>query len=388
MSTAVSFEEMMPQVDANQASSFFKTWFDGRDGMVVLTRMEPEVKGKPTTRWPSSVAIPAEEIADKMSDELLESVVADGSGNWNSYFSCSTHVKDPTTGKGGRRGSKRGGKDTVSAVHGLWLDLDVKDGAFSSREDCSSLINQMGVRPTLVVDSGSGGQHAYWKLDQPLSKEKGEKLCTAWVARARELSGIHIDRLVSCDRVMRVPGTVRWPKSLDESPAQVELRWNEKSLITSVEQVWGLAGSAWERQAESLKADRAWGDEQKALGGQELSKLLDQGGWAGLVGISSFEDSFNENTSWTEILQPHGWTLLGEDSEGRQRWSRPGRDAKSAHAGYPDSPHVMNLFSDDPGTGLNDLLVAGVDLTKLRVHAKLSYGGDMAKLIRDYFESE
>jgi len=383
VTAAVSFEDVAPRVQADEAKAFFNTWFEGRDGVAVLTRMEPEVKGASTKRWPNSRAVPADQVSEMISDDLLAEIVLDESGNWNSYFSCSTHVTDPTHG-----GKRRGGKNTVSAVHGLWLDLDVKDGAFESASDCDSLIRGMGLRPTAVVDSGSGGQHAYWKLDRPLPKDKGEKLCTAWVARAREISGIHIDRLVTCDRVMRIPGTIRWPKTLGETPRLVHLRHNESGIKHSVEAVWGLAGHAWDRQAESLKADREWGDEQKALGARELSRLLEAGGWAGLVGISGFEDSFNENMSWREILEPHGWTQLGEDSDGRQRWARPGRDSKSAHAGYPESPHVMNLFSDDPGTGLNDLLVAGTDLTKLRVHAKLAYGGDLARLIRDYFESE
>jgi hypothetical protein len=369
----------LPEVSEEAALAFAENWYGGRDGWVVLTRIPAGARGVLKVE---SSAMQVGDIHERLREPLLQSMITDDRANWNAYISCSTHSENPTAGSR----YKRGGKETVAGVHGVWLDLDVKDGAFKDGAECNELIRSMGIRPSIVVDSGSGGRHAYWKLQEPLSRERGEKLCAAWLARAREISGRHIDAVSTCDRIMRLPGTVRWPKEVGESLAPVSLIWNEGPLTTP-DEVWRWSGAAWEAWNEKQRQTRGRLDEAWKLGNAELQHMLESDGWNVLLGLAAFEETFNQLVSWDDILVPHGWVCLGADSLGRRRWARPGQTGraleKSAHTDYPDSPHVMALFSEDPATGLADMKTADIPLTKLRVHARLTYKDDVRALVAD-----
>ena len=112
-----------------------------------------------------------------------------------------------------------------------------------------------------------------------------------------------------------------------------------------------------------------------------------KGMWARYQQIANLEEDFNETYSWDSILEPQGWTKLGVDEDGRVIWSRPGDGArKSATTDWPDSPHVMSLFSTAPETGLLNLHDAQVVLTKYRVWVELVWGGDEGAAIEKLLE--
>ena len=93
--------------------------------------------------------------------------------------------------------------------------------------------------------------------------------------------------------------------------------------------------------------------------------------------LAGVEEMFNEKYSWDSVLEPQGWTRLGEDEDQRVLWSRPGDGwRKSATTDWPDSPHIMSLFSTAPETGLLELHDSEIALTKYRVWVQLVWDGD------------
>jgi hypothetical protein len=87
----------------------------------------------------------------------------------------------------------RGGQVLPAAV--AWVDIDERANL--------ERVRAFPHRPSLVVYSGSGGAHAYWKLARPLRPEEVE-------AANRKLAAALGGDLAStdCPRIMRVPGSV------------------------------------------------------------------------------------------------------------------------------------------------------------------------------------
>lgn len=129
------------------------------------------------------------------------------------------------------RGSLRRRADSVVLVPGVWADLDIKPGASDQPHDGAELETIMAAlpRPTMLVDSGSGGMHPYWLLPEMSSEtEECKALLQRWhqylnVTASRALGrSIAVDSVFDLARIMKVPGTWRWPKgSEDRSPVRL-----------------------------------------------------------------------------------------------------------------------------------------------------------------------
>lgn len=106
----------------------------------------------------------------------------------------------------------------------LWADIDSGPGKPYSdpRDALKSLINSTkAVPPSAIVLSGNG-LHAYWRLEQPMSRDE-------WLPLARRFrdwllnAGLQFDTQCTVDaaRILRVPGTKNWKDP--ENPKKVEL---------------------------------------------------------------------------------------------------------------------------------------------------------------------
>ncbi len=125
----------------------------------------------------------------------------------------------------------------VVALAGLWLDLDVAPpttagpggsspmpsstlgktpGRFANHTQALSFANHFK-RPTITVDSGSGGVHAWYLFPQPWRfRTRDEQACAGIIAQQwvglhqREAlrRGVHLDSVGDLARILRVPGTV------------------------------------------------------------------------------------------------------------------------------------------------------------------------------------
>lgn len=119
--------------------------------------------------------------------------------------------------------NKRFKADEISAITALWMDIDygLKDSGkkyAETPEETMSLIKQIFLQPSLIVDSG-GGFHAYWILKEPwVFEDKNErsaahKLCLAWQNMVRSVwrkAGYTVDSTADLSRVLRVPGTINY----------------------------------------------------------------------------------------------------------------------------------------------------------------------------------
>lgn len=119
----------------------------------------------------------------------------------------------------------RSANDVVS-VKSLYIDVDVKDGAYSSTKEGLTALREFVTStsmptPTAVVASGSGGFHVHWALDRELTREEWQPLANA-LARATQMHGLKCDSQCTVDaaRILRVPQTYNLK---GDEPRPVEL---------------------------------------------------------------------------------------------------------------------------------------------------------------------
>lgn len=91
-------------------------------------------------------------------------------------------------------------------------------------------------------------------------------------------------------------------------------------------------------------------------------------------------DDFNQRAQWSDILAPHGWTLVS-CSGGIEYWRRPGKsEGHSATVNFADLDR-LHVFSsnaspfEDEGT-----------YNKFTAHALLNHGGDFRAAARDLLQ--
>jgi hypothetical protein len=134
------------------------------------------------------------------SGELVAKIAELGGGERTElFFTPATHSRPVS------------GNDSVDSVAVAWVDID----------DPARLADLRAFRhrPQAVVSSGSGGAHAYWVLDRPLTGERAESL------NRRLASALGGDPAsVNRGRILRVPGTLNFkPTSHGGEPSRCRL---------------------------------------------------------------------------------------------------------------------------------------------------------------------
>jgi hypothetical protein len=360
------------KISAYHATTFVSTWFDPEDKIVVVGRRSEKTGNLDTL----SQSMLAKEFC-QIDDDTLESMIFDeDGGKWNLYLGVCPIKEDVTL-------TKRGNEENVTHVTGVWADLDVKEKSFESQDSIIAFLYGLALRPTLVVASGSGGIHAYWKL---APGEQGNKeLVERWWSYLDETAGpdISIDKLADLTRILRIPGTVYFPKPDSGSKVgAVEIMFKVDDTYT-VQQIREVSEEAFKTKHER----------RKALINKDANRRMDMDGIArnmlgGLGGnrwkmwraISELEGYVNERMSWAEILEPHGWKWQRTLRDGSNEWARPGRDERSAVVDFEDSP-VMSLLSMSEETGMADLKDAHIPITKYRALLRLGFGDNEKDMI-------
>lgn len=322
---------------------------------------------------------------------------------------------------------KRGNAQDVDAIPGAWADFDVsiEEGKFAHWDHVLEVIHaldSLGVGPQIVVATGSGGAHAYWRFEGGLSPESA----IMYSSRIRQFitanHGVKIDNVAQANRVMRLPGSIRFPKNPKDparEPVMVTMLRNKSVytdpvLLTVVTQPsWDVLETAIREQRSRVTED--W-DRAVAISREELAAMSRhdaadgiighrrgdddaEGTWSSRYRNFAFEAWFNAEVSWAQVLEPMGWVRFGEpDAQGRQSWTRPGggkKNPRSAVTDWEGSPHVMSLLSDAPETGLSHLYTLADfaterrhKLTKVRVAAELYAGGSIERLIRVWMRGD
>lgn len=359
------------RISALHARTFVNTWFEPSDKIVVVGRKSEKTGNLDTV----SQSMLASEFSS-MDDETLESLIFDEDGNkWNLYLGVCP-IKDDVSLK------RRGTEANIDHVTGVWADIDIKDKGFSSKDEIIDFLFGLALTPTIVVGSGSGGIHAYWKLAKG---EKGDKeLVERWWSYLDETAGEKsIDKLVDLTRILRVPGTVYFPKANSGSKVgAVEILFKLPNTYT-IEQIRSISDEAFKTKHEKRKrlidADANRRMDMDVFARDMLAGL---GGnrWKMWRAISELESYVNERIEWAEILEPHGWTWQRTLPDGSNEWARPGRSERSAVVDYEDSP-VMSLLSMADETGMADLKDAHIPITKYRAMLRLHFGDDEKAMV-------
>lgn len=351
------------KISAHHATTFINTWFDPEDKFVIVGR-RTEKTGRHDTLSQSMLA---KDFAT-MDDESLEGMIFDDDGGkWNLYFGVCPIKEDVEY-------NKRGTEENIEYVTGVWADIDIKATGFQSQEEIITFLFGLALQPTIVVGSGSGGVHAYWKL---APGERGDKeLVDRWWSYLDEAAGDRkIDKLIDLTRILRMPGSVYFPKAgTDSKVGTVEILYKLDKTY-SITEIYDISARAFTTKHERRKAVIVR-DATARLDMDSFARtaLEAHGGnrWKLLRAISEMEDFVNQEMSWAEILEPYGWTWQRTLRDNSNEWARPGRDERSAVVDFEDSP-VMSLLSMADETGLADLKDAGIPLTKFRVLRRLRF---------------
>lgn len=360
------------KISAYHATTFVSTWFEPTDKICVVGRKSEKTGNLDTV----SQSMTAAEFC-QMDDDTLESLIFDEDGNkWNLYLGVAPIKEDVSL-------RRRGTEANIDYVTGVWADIDVKEKGFASQDEIMQFLFGLKLQPTIVNGSGSGGVHAYWKL---APGERGDKeLVERWWSYLDETAGEKsIDKLVDLTRILRIPGTVYFPKEKSGSKVgAVEIIYKLDNYYT-IEQIKAVS-------EESFKAKH---EKRKALINQDANRRMDMdtfardmlagiGGnqWKMWRAISELESFVNEKITWAEILSPHGWTHMREMRDGSNEWARPGRAERSAVVDYEDSP-VMSLLSSAEETGLSDLKDAHIPITKYRAMLRLQFEDDEKSMVQ------
>lgn len=361
-------------IDAFEAKRFVISWFKPED-RIVITGSRTERVGKYNV---ISQSMLASEFAAQMDNELLRSLVFDDDGGcYNMYFNCCPVKEDVEL-------TRRGREANVEYVPGVWVDCDVKPGCFGSEQEILDWLGSIPLRPTMICGSGSGGVHAYWRLNWD---ERGDKsLVEQWWSYLYEQAGDRsIDKLLDTTRMLRMPGTVRFPKPDDEVKKFGSAKIIEISGITySEQQIRSVSQDAFERR-KAARARLIRDDHQRRLDLDVLAKemLGDKSNrWVLYRSIAYIEDIINDRFTWRQILEPFGWTWLREQNDGSWEIARPGRSERSAVVDYDGSP-VMSLLSSSEETGLSDLKDAGIAISRYRALLRLHYNDDAKRMLDD-----
>lgn len=356
--------------NGEDAYEFVKAWHGGGeyDWLIAINQMRGQGGVLKT------IAAPVSTILDVLKDGDLDELCYMDSMMWNLYHSAGFLLKKPDKGR-------RSGKTNVRAVPGVWLDLDCKTGSFSSEAEALDFVHSLPLQPTILVGTGTGGIQAYYRTPTVLQPDQAEDLCVRWWRYADTVCPVVVDKVQNRDRILRLPGSIRWPKD-SEAPALARLLDVggpdvEPSAIFDLTEPMHQAALFRKQQAYSELG------EGRALAAQAVQ---DMGRWSVLWMITHIEEIFNERYDWPTILEPMGWTVMGEDYDGRTIWCRPGGDRKSATTDWVESPHVMSLFSDAEETGLRRLADAEVALTKYRVYVELHWHGDEEGFVRAWVQ--
>lgn len=383
-------------IDASHLKEFVSTWYNEGDNIVI--------SGFPVGEGPRrvlSMSISREDLLDKSAEEL-EGLTRDfDSGRkYDAYIGINPVIDLDTVTL-----YSRGTEENVKAVYGCFLDLDVnkpgkKSGAFESKDDALAFLSTIPVEPTLIVDNGvSGGVHAFWKYSDPIMLSENTPVkpyLVGWWSYANSLTECSIDRLVDTTRLVRMPSGIYWPKKDSDKFDTVKVIKNTGNIYNR-DDLLQLSANAYKNHCDTLVRLRREKVETLDLSldkyvnhpsnSERVKRLLNLRPHNEALIKTLVQNAIDENYSWADILEPYGWTLMKEDSEGSLVWSRPGKLDRSAVTDYRRDDgqvsQVMSLLSSSDETQLADLKEANIVLTKMQVLLRLRYNDNVIEMLDD-----
>jgi hypothetical protein len=139
-------------------------------------------------------------------------------------------------------------QDNVTALRSLFIDIDVKEGAYPDTRSALLALKDFMTKmqlpnPTAIVGTGSGGIHVHWAVDTDMPVATWQALSNA-LAKAARQHNLLCDAQCTIDsaRILRIPGTfnnktdVARPVSLMAVDQQIPLQVMTTLLGAYVEQ--------------------------------------------------------------------------------------------------------------------------------------------------------
>lgn len=248
--------------------------------------------------------------------------------NKNVYFGICLQSEAPT-GKG------RGGADTAAVMPGLFLDVDIQGeghkttGLPLTLDDALALVRWFPLAPTYIIFSGHGIQVYWlfreaWQLVTAADRNQAAGLSRRFQAemyREGQRRGWKVDQTFDLARVFRVPFTM----NLKVMTAPVRVRVLERDVT---------------RRHDPADFELYLEAEKEAPAPIAAMKPGGNGHRPG--------DDYIRRTTWSQVLEPAGWTMDGTDSKGVTHWIRPGktkREGEGATTNYKGSD-LLYVFSD------------------------------------------
>lgn len=379
-------------IDVSHIHEFVSTWYNEDDII--------SVSGFPIEGHRRVVSLPLtrEEFLD-VTNEGFEGLTRDfNTGQrYDAYLGI-----NPMVSKDSVKVFSRGTEKDVRSLYGCFIDFDInkegkKSGVFDSKEQILSFIDTVELEPTIVVDNGSsGGIHAYWRFEDPIelpSEEPTKPYLVGWWTYISSLTERNIDRLVDVTRISRLPSSIYWPKEGSDRFDTVKVirnsgnRYPRKKFLEISKDSY----SNHVKTLDKIRSEKSFGLDLtlKAMAEKspEMQRKFKLHPHNMNIITHIVQHHINDNYSWSDILEPHGWTFIKEDSSGSLVWSRPGKLDRSATTDYRrdngEVSQVMSLLSSSDETRLADLKEANVHLTKMQVLLRLKYNDDVNAMIDD-----
>lgn len=388
----VHFSDLFPTYDAEQAKTFLHELF----GKTVAGYIAISAAKANPRAWAPNWMNGSNSWSEIQ--ELLRQHPDFFSFSTNTWAQWNTYVQVGSTMRCGLSKGERGKEEYALDLPGLFADFDVKpkNGTFRSREELDAYLATLP-EPTMLVNSAGsdGGVHAYWLYDRPhrVHNYKNRVELDGWydyLAHQAAAVDRSIDHVQDYARVLRVPGTVRWPKKVrnagePDTWKPVELiksggpRYDHDEMLAFTEHYRRVAVE----RHETARTD--W----KGVRDSQLEWLSGLGLTRGAQGL--WEARFNDLQDWGPLLEAAGWKLHSDnrdqDSHSACRyWTRPGKsveDGWSASTDYKGSK-VMYVFTEFPE--INPCIVPTSDrftkiTTKYAFALHFLAGGDESRLM-------
>ena len=223
----------------------------------------------------------------------------------------------------------------VSAIAGMWADIDIADpvhkkpGLPPTLDAALSVVQAMRLTPGLVLHSGHGLQVWWpfgevWQFDGADEQRRARVLARAWAITLRERAkalGFTIDMVSDISRVLRVAGTI----NAKATPVPVTIIEQSGATITEDDALSVLLDGAWEQAERDIDQKKSSGD-QISYGDLTLDPAADPP-WEKLDVLREVEPRFDQSwrrhrTKRSETWSSSEWDQSLASYAAQAGWSR------------------------------------------------------------------
>ena len=277
----------------------------------------------------------------------------------------------------------RGRASDVAGLVALWADLDIAGPGHHPPEgkqlprtenEAMAIVRRLP-EPSMIMRTG-GGLHLWWLLDNLYETRTDEHRSNAatisetWhaaiVSEGARL-GYHVDAVGDLARIMRLSGT----------------RNHKRTPADDVTTIYG--GSPYDLPT---RYRLAYLDEVAAplapLPDPVRSPVSPIPRPARPATTGGGPTEWFAAATWSEVLEPSGFVMIGHDHDGRELWQRPGSESGShSLAADPDGAAVVfsSVLAAEWRLGINE------GVSKAFAFAALHFNGDMADMGRELREA-